>query len=54
MVEQWVKDLVIVKTFGGLRFHEAILKKGAEIKRANSRLIWVRMTLVDTKVEVQY
>ncbi len=38
MVEQWVRDLVIVKTFGGLRFHEAILKKGAEIKRANSRL----------------
>jgi len=32
MVERWVKDLVIVKTFMGLRFHEAILKKGAELK----------------------
>jgi len=27
-VERWVKDLVIVKTFAGLRFQEAILKKG--------------------------
>ena len=32
MVEEWVRDLVIVKTFMGLRFQEAILKKGAEIK----------------------
>jgi len=32
MVEQWVTDLVIVKTFMGLRFHEAILKKGAGLK----------------------
>lgn len=38
MVEKWVKDLVIVKTFMGLRFHEAILKKAAEIKRTNYRL----------------
>ncbi len=37
VVEQWVKDLVIVKTFAGLRFQEAILKKGAEIKRINYR-----------------
>ncbi|MEO0114340.1 MAG: MjaI family restriction endonuclease [candidate division WOR-3 bacterium] len=37
-VEKWVKDLVIVKTFAGLRFHEAILKKGAEIKGTNYRL----------------
>ncbi len=37
-VEQWVKDLVIVKTFVGLRFQEAILKKGAEIKGTNYRL----------------
>jgi hypothetical protein len=29
LVEQWVKDLVIVKTFVGLRFQEAILKKVA-------------------------
>lgn len=32
IVERWIRDLVIVKTFMGLRFHEAILKKGAEIK----------------------
>lgn len=38
MVERWVKDLVIVKTFIGLRFQEVILKKGAEIKGTNYRL----------------
>jgi len=37
-VEQWVRDLVIVKTFAGLRFQEAILKKGAEIKGTSYRL----------------
>jgi hypothetical protein len=37
-VEKWVRDLVIVKTFIGLRFQEAILKKGAEIKGTNYRL----------------
>lgn len=37
-VEKWVRDLVIVKTFAGLRFQEAILKKGAELKRTNYRL----------------
>ncbi len=37
-VEQWVRDLVIVKTFAGLRFQKAILKKGAEIKGTNYRL----------------
>ena len=37
-VEHWVRDLVIVKTFAGLRFQEAILKKGAEIKGTNYRL----------------
>ena len=31
-VEKWVRDLIIAKTFAGLRFQEAILKKGAEIK----------------------
>ncbi|MGB9721615.1 MAG: MjaI family restriction endonuclease [bacterium] len=36
-VEQWVRDLVIVKTFAGLRFQEAILKKGAEIKGTSYR-----------------
>ena len=38
MVEQWVRDLVVVKTFAGLRFQEVILKKGAEIKGTNYRL----------------
>lgn len=37
-VEQWVKDLVILKTFVGLRFQEAVLKKGAEIKGSKYRL----------------
>ncbi len=37
-VQQWVRDLVIVKTFAGLRFQEAILKRGAEIKGTNYRL----------------
>lgn len=30
MIESWVKDLVLVKTFVGLRFQEAILRKVAE------------------------
>jgi len=38
MVEQWVRDLVVVKTFAGLKFQEAILKKGAEIIGTNYRL----------------
>ncbi len=37
VVEQWVRDLVIGKTFAGLRFQEAILKKGAEIKGTDYR-----------------
>jgi uncharacterized protein YukE len=32
MVYEWARDLVIVQTFIGLQFQEAILKKGAEIK----------------------
>ncbi|MCK4614943.1 MAG: MjaI family restriction endonuclease [Thermoplasmata archaeon] len=35
LIERWVKDLVIVKTFIGLRFQEAILAKGAEIMGIN-------------------
>jgi hypothetical protein len=31
-VYEWARDLVIVQTFIGLQFQEAILKKGAEIK----------------------
>lgn len=38
IIEKWVKDLVIVKTFIGLRFQEAILKKGAEIKGVDYHL----------------
>jgi DNA-directed RNA polymerase subunit L len=38
LIERWVKDLVIVKTFLGLRFQEVILKKGAEIKNLPYRL----------------
>ena len=38
MVEKWVNDLVIVKTFMGLRFQEAILKKAAELKGVTFRL----------------
>jgi len=38
MAEKWVRDLVIVKTFMGLRFQEAILKKGAEVKGVDYRL----------------
>ena len=38
LIERWVKDLVIVKTFLGLRFQEVILKKEAEIKKVGYRL----------------
>jgi hypothetical protein len=38
MVNEWVKDLVIVQTFIGLQFQEAILKKGAEIKGVEYKL----------------
>jgi hypothetical protein len=37
MVGRWVRDLVIVQTFIGLRFEEAILKKGAEIAKSDWR-----------------
>jgi MjaI restriction endonuclease len=32
MVYEWARDLVIVQTFVGLQFQEAVLKKGAELK----------------------
>ena len=38
MVKDWAKDLVLVKTFIGLRFQEAILKKMAELKGCDYRL----------------
>jgi len=38
MIRQWVRDLVIVKTFIGLGFQEAVLKKIAEKFDKNYRL----------------
>jgi hypothetical protein len=38
MIKKWVEDLVLEKTFIGLRFQEAILKKVASIKNNNYRL----------------
>lgn len=38
MVRSWVEDLILVKTFAGLRFQEAVLKKLAEIKGCDYRL----------------
>ncbi|MBS3946472.1 MAG: MjaI family restriction endonuclease [Melioribacter sp.] len=38
LIEEWVTDLVIVKTFVGLRFQEAILKKIAESQNLDYRL----------------
>ena len=38
MVEAWVRDLVLTKTFVGLRFQEAILKRVAEAKELSYRL----------------
>ena len=38
VVKSWVEDLVLVKTFAGLKFQEAILKKLAEIKGCDYRL----------------
>jgi len=38
LVAQWVRDLVIVKTFIGLRFQEAILKKLSLLYKTGYRL----------------
>ena len=38
LVKSWVADLILVKTFIGLRFQEAILKKLSEIKGCDYRL----------------
>jgi hypothetical protein len=38
IVERWVRDLMIVKTFMGLRFQEAVLKKCAEMLNTDFRL----------------
>lgn len=38
LVQQWVEDLVLTKTYTGLRFQESILKRIAGIKRTSYRL----------------
>ena len=38
IIKKWVEDLVLEKTFIGLRFQEAILKKVASLKNTNYRL----------------
>lgn len=38
LIERWVYDLVVVKTFVGLKFQEAILKKIAEKQNTSYRL----------------
>jgi|SRR5690625_954433 len=38
MIETWVEDLVLYKTFIGLRFQEAIIKKVADMKGLTYRL----------------
>ncbi len=38
MIQKWVEDLVLEKTFVGLRFQEAILKKVASTKKLGYRL----------------
>jgi hypothetical protein len=38
IVEKWVKDLVIVKSYVGLKFQKAILMKAAEIKGCKFRM----------------
>ena len=38
LVRSWVEDLVLVKTFTGLKFQEAILRKVSELKGCDYRL----------------
>jgi len=38
LIERWVNDLVIIKTFIGLSLQEAILKKVSNLKNTNYRL----------------
>ena len=38
MIRRWVEDLVIDKTFIGLKFQEAILKRVAKMKKTDYRL----------------
>ena len=38
MVKEWVSDLVIDKTFAGLKFQEAILRRVAKMRKTDYRL----------------
>jgi hypothetical protein len=38
MIQAWLEDLVIVKSFTGLRFQQAILARVAKIKNTTSRI----------------
>lgn len=38
MVDDWVKDLVLVKTFVGLSFQKSILKKISELKKTTYKM----------------
>ena len=38
LIHQWVEDLVLNKTFTGLKFQEAILKKVAEMKKTSYQM----------------
>lgn len=38
LIENWVRDLVIIKTFSGLKFQEAILNKAAQLLKTQYRL----------------
>lgn len=38
LIETWVEDLILYKTFVGLRFQEAILKKVASLKKTSYSL----------------
>ena len=38
MIRKWIEELVVVKTYCGLKFQEAILHKIAEKKQSNYRL----------------
>lgn len=38
IIEKWVKDLLLTKTFAGLRFQESILKRVASLKKESYRL----------------
>lgn len=38
LIENWVRDLVILKTYIGLKFQKAILIKTAELLKSNYRI----------------